>query len=232
MVWAFKIARTFPKSEGGKITALPVSVQKRGEQLRGLFRAAQRWVATHRAIPGSHEANQEASCPTKQHRASILIEDCDIQMSKLLSTVRAFARKCHSASGETMLLCFVVVALIMVVLHAVIAASMTGVRRKCTRKGGKAIKCYDMADHSQFGTAIVDTNTLIVLSANRCFAERYGSSASGLVGKRLPHPIASVTGGLRCAPVSIRAVKRDPQTAQFTVCGTSVGNAPVTSQRL
>src|SRR5581483_3951808 len=134
-------------------------------------------------------------------------------MSRLLNTVRAFARRCHSISGETMLLCFVVVALILVVLHAVIAASMTGVRRKCTRTGGKAIKCYDMADYPQFGTAIVDTNTLIVLSANGCFAEQYGSSASGLVGKRLPQPIASVTGGLRRAPVSISAVKRDSQTA-------------------
>jgi hypothetical protein len=129
------------------------------------------------------------------------------------------------------LVCFVVVGGILVVLHAVIALCVAGVRRRWARKGGDAIKRYDSADHFECSTATVDTNMLIVLTANRRFAEKYGTSASDLIGKRLPRPVAPAVVALRCPPVTFSVVNEDEQTGNSQGAGTSVRNARFASQR-
>ena len=127
-------------------------------------------------------------------------------MLRLINTIREFIRKCHSLSKETALLCFVVVALAIVVLHAVMAGLAAAVRRKCASQGSQRIKFRESADYSRFATAILDKNTLIVLSANRYFAQRCGRTAAELIEKRFASPSARATLAPRCVPASSAAL--------------------------
>ncbi len=127
----------------------------------------------------------------------LLHQSCTSRMRKVI-------QGCLSVSRVTALLGCVVVALLIVVLHSIMAGCVA-ILRTCAHGHSNAIEWDESADHSQFATAIVYKDTLIVLSANGYFAGRYGRTTAELIVTRFPPPIAKATVALRALPASASA---------------------------
>ena len=94
----------------------------------------------------------------------------------------------QSLFREAALLLWLVVTLVIVLVifvsHVMIASYVGAVRRIRVRKDSTAMRLRHLADRSHFAIAIVDLDTLIVLSANRHFAASYGRTQEEVIGTR------------------------------------------------